>query len=192
MSRFSPRFLVFVLTFAIGVSSVVIWNQSPTPQEDSPVPLLPQPTFPKEESLLPQDSARFRGAGVQDDKEVIEFYLKFQNAVSRNDKRTVASMMIYPLRVNFPTDADTKDYTFVKDRASFLRVYDRIFDGNVKRFIEGIDVENSESIWARYDGIAVGRGTIWIGVFCSDKPCESDKYHINIRTIHGNNHLDLD
>ena len=139
--------------------------------------------------LRAQDDARFNVAGVSSDKEVKEFYIKFQKAVAKNDKETVASTMIYPLRVNFPTDRSNKGYTFINNKKSFLNAYDKIFDKQLKKFIASIDVENEESLWARYDGISVGRGVIWIGVYCNKRHCQDDKYHINIRTIHGNSNL---
>jgi hypothetical protein len=140
-----------------------------------------------------EDYGRFKVAGVNSDKEVKEFYLKFQKAVAGNDKDTVASTMTYPLRVNFPNDKSNKGYTFINNKKSFLKAYDKIFDRQLKKFISQIDVENIESLWARYDGISVGRGVIWIGVHCNKRHCEDGKYHINIRTIHGNSNLmDLD
>jgi hypothetical protein len=139
--------------------------------------------------LRAQDNGRFYVAGVSTDKEVKEFYIKFQKAIAKNDKDIVASTMIYPLRVNFSTDKSNKKYTFISNKKSFLKVYDKIFDKRLKKFIASIDVENEESVWARYDGISVGRGVIWIGVYCNKRHCEDSKYHINIRTIHGNSNL---
>lgn len=77
-----------------------------------------------------------------------------------------------------------------------MKVYDRIFDKKLKEFTARINVENDnyhKGIWARYDGIAVGRGVIWIGVYCYKRDCGDSKHHINIRTIHGDSNLmDLD
>lgn len=127
---------------------------------------------------------RFGIAGVDDDIEVKKIYLKFQKAVAENDRKTVSTLLEYPLRVYYSTDVSRKKYRFIKNRKEFSRDYDKIFGNKLKKFIAKIDVENKEDIWARYDGIAVGRGVIWIGVFCVDNLCE-EKNRITIRTIHG-------
>lgn len=142
-----------------------------------------------------KDNGRFGVAGVEQDKEVKDLYLKFQRAVVEDDRKTVASLINYPLNVNFPTDKPNRNYTLIKNKKIFLDVYDRIFHKKLIEFIARIDVEkeDEEDIWARYDGIAVGRGVIWIGVYCYKRDCSDNKYHINIRTIHsGSNLMDLD
>jgi hypothetical protein len=136
---------------------------------------------------LEKDNGRFGIAGVNDDKEVKDLYLEFQKAVATDDKKVVASMMYYPLRVYFPTDCLKKSYRLIKTEKAFLKVYDKIFDEKLKELIAQINVESNKDIWARYEGISVGRGDIWIGVYCYQRRCEDKKYFIKIRTIHGNN-----
>lgn len=64
-------------------------------------------------------NSRFGAAGIEDDKEVKDLYLKFQKAVAKDDRKTVASLMIYPLRVTFPTDKPDRNYTHIKNKKSF-------------------------------------------------------------------------
>ena len=127
---------------------------------------------------------RFGVAGVDDDKEIKDLYLKFQKAVAEDDRKMVSTLLEYPFRAYFSNDVGRIKYRFINNRKEFLKAYDRIFDEKLKNFITKIDVENEEDIWARYDGIAVGRGVIWIGVFCNDNLCRNGNY-IKIRTIHG-------
>ncbi|HEX8190817.1 MAG TPA: hypothetical protein VF586_20830 [Pyrinomonadaceae bacterium] len=133
-------------------------------------------------SALPAgESGRFTVSGVNDDREVEKFYLDFQKAVADGDRKRVAGMMNYPLRVNFRTDSSRRNYRIIRSRDSFLKVYDRIFDRTLKRFIARTTVND---IWANYHGIATPRGEIWIGVFCQRADCDS--YHIKVRTIGAN------
>lgn len=213
MCTFTPRFLVFVLTFGIGVSTVVLWNshtdrlkiEAPEVDEEqqlgtfqaaeiAALHLHGGPTFDSEEALLSERAKRLRFGvvGVKADKEVTEFYLKFQKAVVENDSRTVASMISYPFQYYLPTDKTRIRYRIANNKSTFLKVYPRLFDERLKRFIGEIDAENPASIWAIYDGISVGRGTIWIGVFSHSNRPGDDTYRIAIRTIFGNGMTDLE
>jgi hypothetical protein len=136
-------------------------------------------------SALPaRAEGRFTVSGVMDDSEVEKFYLDFQKAVAVGDRKRVAGMMHYPLRVNFQTDALQRNYRIIRSRDSFLKVYDRIFDRTAKRFIASTAVKD---IWGNYHGIATPGGEIWIGVFCKRADCDS--YYIKVRTIAVNSML---
>lgn len=203
------KLLVFLLAFGLGITFIRLFDQKFDTDyvinEEQTLAISEQKSRTNLNSTKSVDlsissdsnKSRFFAAGVEDDNEVIDFYLKFQKAVAENDKTTVSTMVIYPLRVNFPTDSAEKKYTFIKSRKELLKNYDKIFDSNLKEFIAKIDVEKTtkhyEDIWAKSDGIAVGRGVIWIGVYCIQRYCEDNKHYIKIRTIHGNsNIMDLD
>jgi hypothetical protein len=128
-----------------------------------------------------EESGRFTASGVKDDREVETFYLNFQKAVADDDRKRVAHMMHYPLRVNFHSDALKRDYRLIRSRNAFLRVYVRIFSHALKKFIAKTTVKD---IWGNYHGIATPGGEIWIGVFCTREDCDS--YYLKVRTIEGN------
>jgi hypothetical protein len=193
--------LVFILSFSFATSFASLITPEKAPLE-SPVPVspsdrnssrikngdLPTPVASATVPALGSEKApRFWGSGVKSDSEVVELFGKFRDAVAISDKETVAALMKYPLRVNFPTDSDSKQYTFVRNRRSFVRLYNRIFDEKLRTFISEVDPE-TDDIWGRPDGIAIGRGVIWIGAFCDDRKC-SGPYRLAFRTIHANSNL---
>lgn len=199
------KLIIFVLAFGLGWAasfvgdaylSVLTKTGAAVPQSSINVPEishlgsdLSEAANPSEPPLDAKNAPRFWGAGVRNDREVLDLFNEFQSAIQRNDKKAAADLMEYPLRVNFPSDPDTNGYTFIKNKWSFIRLYDRIFNENLKRFIAGIDSKSHDDIWGKYSGIAVGRGVLWIGVFCYDQRCTGDRYYIKIRTIHGNSSL---
>ena len=142
------------------------------------------PTMPLAENPT-RDSQGFRAAGLDSDQEAKVFYLRFQRAVAENDKRVVAGMVSYPLNVYFSGNANQKRYTEIMDRKAFIKNYDRLFSEKLRSFIASIDVNSVDDLWGNYHGIAVGRGVIWIGVYCRGSECKKGN-DIKIRTIHGN------
>lgn len=132
-----------------------------------------------------RDSQGFRAAGLDSNQEAKVFYLRFQRAVAENDKRVVAGIVSYPLNVYFPGNANQKRYTEIMDRKAFIKNYDRLFSEKLRSFIASIDVNSVDDLWGNYHGIAVGRGVIWIGVYCRGSECKKGN-DIKIRTIHGN------
>ncbi len=195
--------LAFVVSFSFAVAVVLMITEGdfikyiatapdPTaidnPSESKNVEDLAQP-HPENSARSPEGNApRFGLAGVKGDREIVDLFLKFRDAVARSDRDAVESLIVYPLRVNFPDDPDSKGYTFIKNRQSFVRLYDRIFDTKLRTFISNVNPE-SDDIWARIDGIAIGRGVIWIGTYCYYRKCTDGRYYLGIRTIHGNSHL---
>ncbi len=187
MRKFSWKFGIAFTTFCIGVLIASIWllpKQSKT--ESSELNSLPQPKVKPVAAQIPiveQKRERFTVAGVETDEEVEQFWITFQKAVADDDRNKVASMATYPLAVRYYFDSlDRKNYRFIKNRATFLKVYDKVFDDALKNLIAKTSIDD---IGARYDGILTSRGEIWIGVFCLDRKCEG-AYEIKLRTIHAN------
>ena len=156
---------------------------------DTSVADLQVPPEPLKLGTEEKDPPRFHLAGANSDEEVKELYRKFQKAVATNDKNAAALLMNYPLQVNFPGDPIAKKPSWIKDRKSFIRVFDRLFDKRLKDFISNLDLENGDDFIIRYDGIGTGRGEIWIGVYCYDSQCKNPQTYVKIRTIYANSYL---
>src|SRR5687767_9008076 len=72
---------------------------------------------------------------VRQQHEVRDFFREFQKAVARDDRGTVASMMMYPLRVGYYDDPRQAGYRFLNERAELLRDYDKVFHKSVKDYV---------------------------------------------------------
>lgn len=199
------KLLVFSVTFCLSlifaqIKITSIEKQGSTsPLSNSRQSNLSENSQTTRSEALEKKTGRFFRAGVDNDRDVKDFYLKFQKAVAENDKEMVASSMLYPLNVTFPTDNIKESYRQIKDRKAFLRFYDRIFDKRLKDFIAEVDVEKysaksemshiEDDIYAGYDGIFVGRRVISISVYYTSPLYENNKYLLGIRTIEGNSQM---
>lgn len=124
-----------------------------------------------------QDGGKYSVAGLDDEREVNQFFLSFKEAVGAGDKRRVASMVSYPIR------AHTADGRWVRLRngAALVRSYERIFDPAFRRLIAETRVED---LWAKSSGVATPRGEIWINGVVTDER-RPDSYVIRITSING-------
>ncbi len=104
-----------------------------------------------------QKSNPYAVAGIDDPAAFHTFFVKLQQAVAKNDKKAVASMIGYPLKVN----TNGKTYTF-QTPARFIAKYDSIMTPEVKRTL-GYAIE--EDLFANWQGVMVGSGQLWIGQF---------------------------
>jgi hypothetical protein len=122
----------------------------------------------------PQDEDRFAVAGLKD-REVEEFYKEFREAVSAGDKKKVASLVSFPIKV---TLASGKRRT-IRAKADFVKLYDLIFDDTFRELIAKTEFAD---LWAKWSGVATPRGEIWINgiVKSAAKP---DDYVIKIIAI---------
>ncbi|NGZ74600.1 hypothetical protein [Saccharibacillus alkalitolerans] len=99
----------------------------------------------------------YEAAGIDDPKAFHAFFAKLQKAVKNNDKKAVASMMHYPLNVNYKG----KTLRF-QSSARFIAKYDSIMTPQVRKTL-GYAVE--DDLFVNWRGVSVGSGTLWIGLF---------------------------
>lgn len=104
-----------------------------------------------------QKSNPYEVAGIDDPAAFHTFFIKLQQAVAKNDKKAVASMISYPLNVN----TNGKTYKF-QTPARFIAKYDSIMTPEVKRTL-GYAIE--EDLFANWQGVMVGNGQLWISQF---------------------------
>ncbi len=184
MKLILSRAFIFISAFAAG--NFALWFLTPHPIDSSLVLHVEPALVENERDHSPVVSRnRLFVAGIDSDAEAYDLWQSFQNAVAADDRDTVASLMNYPLRVNYPADKIGVSYRRISSKRAFVRSYEKIFDDDVKRFIAAT---SPSDLWARSEGILTPRGEIWIGINCigSGRSDCSTGHEIKIRTIHGN------
>jgi hypothetical protein len=126
---------------------------------------------------LVQKEGRFSVAGLDDDREVEQFFISFKEAIARADKKTVASLVSYPIRVNLASGR----WRTIRTVADFIAIYDHIFDAKFKRLIRRTDVKD---LWAKWSGVAMPRGELWFNGIIKDAK-RPKNYTIKITAISG-------
>ena len=123
-----------------------------------------------------QDNGRFAVAGLKE-REVEVFFNSFKEAVAKADKRMVAGMVSYPIKVYLRSNRTVK----IANSTRFIKFYDQIFDQKFKDLIEETE---SKDLWAKSSGVATPRGEIWINGIVKNPKFE-DEYVIKITALNG-------
>jgi hypothetical protein len=105
---------------------------------------------------------RYAIAGVDNDKQFVEFYQKFQQAVQSDDSLYISKIICYPLQVVI--DINTK--LRLKSEREFIANYRKLFDTRLKNLILS---QSGNKLFAKSSGIMVGRGQIWFIVTLDNK-----------------------
>lgn len=125
---------------------------------------------------LPVKQDRFAVAGLNE-QETVAFFASFKEAVAKGEKRAVAGMLSYPIRVTLKSGRRVR----LVNSAAFIRAYDQIFYDEFKQLIAET---KAEDLWAKSAGVATPRGEIWIAGIVKDSK-NLDKYEIKIIAING-------
>jgi hypothetical protein len=102
--------------------------------------------------------SRFSVAGIENDKSVYDFLHKLQVAVARDDRKAVASMVLYPLAVG-PKPGHKS--VMIRNPAAFIRRYRWIVNARVKR---AILKQKASELFCRDLGVMIGDGDVWFGL----------------------------
>ncbi len=94
-------------------------------------------------------------AGISNAKAFHTFFITFQQAVIKDNKAKVASMVHYPFNVN--TNGKTHK---IKNARSFIAKYDSIMTPEVKRTLA---YALEEDLFVNWQGVMVGSGELWFG-----------------------------
>jgi hypothetical protein len=116
---------------------------SPARAQKAPVPATPQPTG---NCTHPDPATR------PDCPAAIAFLAKFQDALKRDDRAAVASLVHYPLLV---TAGGRKQ---IHSHAELLAKFNSIFNASVRAAILSA---TADDVWGNSHGFMIGRGVIW-------------------------------
>lgn len=83
----------------------------------------------------------------------VDFMTELQRLLKAGDRKALAELVNYPLRVNFD-----KGPLIVKDRAAFLREFDRIYSPAV---VAEILKQDPRDLFCKSQGVMLGRGVLW-------------------------------
>ena len=139
-SKMTVRALIFATTLIVGASTGL-------PHQTTP---------PSGQAECAGDTVDRMGPEVA--KQARDFLGKLRNAVQRNEKKQVASMVRYPISIHF---ADKT--TVIRNADEFTRNYRRIVSDSVKAEI--IDEKSSRCLFANSQGFMVGDGEVWFQEF---------------------------
>lgn len=89
------------------------------------------------------------------------FFNRLKKAVAASDKRTLAKMMDYPLRVS-------RDDIKVFTEKDFTDNFDSIFTPPV---VAAVKKQSYADLFVRDQGASVGNGVVWFTGVCADKSC---------------------
>ena len=123
-------------------------------------------------SISAQEEGRFAAAALKE-SEVETFFISFREAIGSSDKKKVASLVSYPIKVTLASGARRT----IRNRAEFIRAYDQIFHAEFRKLISKTQVAD---LWAKSAGVATPRGEIWFSGIGPD-----DRYTIKIIAING-------
>ena len=118
---------------------------------------------------------KYSVAGLDNEKEVEMFFVKFREAVKKHEKEKVSRMISYPIKVTY---ASRKSGT-IKTAMNFVTAYDNIFDSMLT---DAISNKSIKELWANSNGVSTETGEIWFGGVIEGK---SSRYELKILTING-------
>jgi len=98
---------------------------------------------------------RYSVAGAEDDNLIHKNALRFWNAVKSGDKRTVASLVAYPIRAGVSGRKKR-----IKTPEEFIANYDGIFYPSYR---EAVLRSLPRNMFVRDQGIMLGNGQVWFG-----------------------------
>lgn len=129
-------------------------------------------------ALFPTHQAdeRFTVAGLKN-QEVETFFLNFKEAVGKGEKRKVAGMISYPIRVTLKSGRRMR----LANQSAFIRYYDQVFHEEFKQLIATTETKD---LWAKSAGVATPRGEVWFSGIVKPNKSEDD-YEIKIIALNG-------
>ncbi len=133
--------------------ALVLWGcETPEPAER---PAEAPDTMAADYALEPPpDAPNFTVAGLEE-AEVSAFFETLKQAVARDDRRKVASLVAYPITVQLDGQPTT-----LKDTAEFVARYPDLLNEHVKAAVQAAEVNR---LFVNWQGVRVGRGEIWFG-----------------------------
>jgi hypothetical protein len=108
------------------------------------------------------------------------FYFKLREALISGDKKTVAELNDYPIRVNFDSGS-----VYYKSANEFIKNYSDIVTNEM---LSRVSKHKFKELFANSYGMHIGLGDIWFTGYCIGKVegKECDKVKVNVTTYNVN------
>jgi hypothetical protein len=85
--------------------------------------------------------------------QALEFFLRFQSALRRDDRLALIGMVHFPLLTSV-----SKSLAHVRSKEQLLANYDLVFSPDVRCMVLAATVKD---VWGNYQGFSITQGTIW-------------------------------
>lgn len=121
-------------------------------------------------SAIAQQTGKYSVAGIENDAAVESFLHDLQEAVSKNERAKVASIIAYPIKVRVGRHRE-----IIRKKSDLLKRYDSVFNQKVK---EALGKQKVSDLFVNSQGVMVGDGEIWFNQMAGSK---------NIRIVAINN-----
>ncbi len=116
-------------------------------------------TVPEVKSITQTPSTnKYEAAGIDNPAEFEKTFNDVKAAIEKDEKETVADYINYPLNVNETSKDNKVTTTKIKSKEDFIKNYDSIITGKVKKSMINQKVEDT---FVNYQGVMVGDGEIW-------------------------------
>jgi hypothetical protein len=106
----------------------------------------PSPSTPSQPADCGVKTARTQADLLRAEK----FFEQFRTVIEHDDRKSLAAMVRFPLRVNGKNT--------ISNQATFLRLYSKIFDQNIRTAIRN---QRTECIFGNWQGFMAGDGAVW-------------------------------
>lgn len=103
-------------------------------------------------------TGKYSSAGIGDDEAVEHWVKVLKQAVADDHREQIASMVLYPLRVN----SDKGKHFEIPDQTAFFKSYNDIFTPKVKQAVLS---EGDTDFFAKGEGVMLGQGELWFSLY---------------------------
>ncbi len=161
----------------VPLALVVLWacgaNEEPGSRGARPSDEAASAATDRQEAQARRASPDFSVAGLSV-SEVESFLDSLKAAVANDDRRAVASLVSYPIRVQL----DGQD-TMIASADDFVARYPDIVNDNVK---SAVLAQEAAELFVNWQGVMIGRGEVWFSAVYED-PRDDETYHLRIIAI---------
>ena len=99
-------------------------------------------------------------------RESVEAFLqRLKRAVRANDRQAVASLVAFPTETRL---RGTGPLVVIQTAPDFMKNYDAIM---TKRILDEVRNATVETLSANWQGVSIGRGSVWFNGVCEDESC---------------------
>ncbi|NNJ73026.1 MAG: hypothetical protein HKP09_07575 [Enterobacterales bacterium] len=95
-----------------------------------------------------------------DGKQYESFFYAIQDAIQSENKKALAKLNLYPIRVNF-----NEGTVYYNDENDFIENYDKIVIEDMKARVKA---QKFSELFYNYAGLHIGYGDIWFSEICGD------------------------